>query len=129
MPTTDNLYRNRIKRGVNSDQRAILAYRRIQDKPTTITLWREEAEMDPQIVRIEWRTIVNDRNDDVSESTYRELTIFGVRDHDTVDDTDIKNGDLFVLYGDTYEVQDVAEYTGSVKARGIRSDGRASDDD
>lgn len=100
-------------------QRAILAWRAINDKPSSV-LFRTAAGADlgaAQTVRLE--------NDDVGTTTpetpagigaLRRLVIFGVRNHPTVADTNIKEGYRFNLATDSYRVVDVITSLGEIQA-------------
>ena len=74
-----------------------------------------------QIVRIEFdTTAINERQTDATEASERRLVLFGVRGHHTQADTDLQNGDLFILNDARYEVMDVVLLLGEVQARAER---------
>lgn len=50
----------------------------------------------------------------------RDLIVFGVKDHPTEDDTDLKTGDRFAIGKILWEIRDVIEVTGGVRARAER---------
>lgn len=123
LPTIRNFFRGDMLRGVNHAQRAILAWRRIQDDPVSITLYRDETPLASQTVRIQWRVSLTENQTDRAEGVEREVIIFGVKDHPTVADTDIQDGDLFKKDGVSYEIEDVAMYPGEIQARGVKYSG------
>ena len=43
-------------------------------------------------------------------------TLFGVKDHPTVDDTDVQHGDRFFVGNNEFEIISVAEYPGEIQA-------------
>lgn len=102
--------------------RAVSAWQRIQDSPTSISLARGDVDLDPQTVRIEWTT-VHEKQGEGGEVAARGLVIFGVAGHPTVADTDIQRGDRFRLNGGNYHVIDVAGYPGEIQASAIRLTG------
>ena len=114
-------------RGVPAATKAAGAWNRIQDKSTSITVYRGGVAQTAQTVRIEFRTTqaVN-RQEDMKSAIVRELTIFGVIDHpdEDVSDTDLQTGDLFVYDAIRYEVIDVAKYPGEIQAQAVRMTGR-----
>ena len=115
-----------------SQGRAADAWRRIQQKPTSITVLRTsspEAELilPPQIVRIEYDSAARETgsgsHSEVSGagvSALRELTIFGLQGHASQPDTDIQRDDLFALNGATYVVVDVMPTLGELQAKARR---------
>jgi hypothetical protein len=106
---------------IDGAARAGDAWRRIQDKPSSITLYRDEIAQAAQTVRIEFEsTVINERQGEATEASERRVVLFGVRGHATQPDTDLKNGDLFMLNNQRYEVMDVVLLPGEVQARAER---------
>lgn len=100
-----------------ASKRAQAALNRINDKPTAVTLKRGNSTLTAQTVRIEY-----DSNSSESESTSgtganRKLTIFGIVDHATELDTDIRKNDRFVLGNNEYRVLDTILTIGEIQAR------------
>ncbi|MEO8396495.1 MAG: hypothetical protein ABI700_26110 [Chloroflexota bacterium] len=100
--------------------RAVDAWMRISEQPTTITIRRGGDTLDPQTVRIELSN--NTREDldlrrglDITPSVQRAV-VFGLRDHATVADTDIQRGDRFVIAVTEFEVIGVIDTPGEVQA-------------
>ena len=101
---------------IDAGGRAALAWRRIQDKPSSITILRVGT---AQTVRIEFSETVRESMDISGTGSYRDVVVFGVRDHSdvSVTDTDILARDRFVLNNVEYQVMDVVTTLGEVQAR------------
>jgi hypothetical protein len=99
---------------------AQLAWRRIHDRPTTITIRRGGAALSAQTVRIE--PLLGAREDDDRELNAAALPgvaraiVFGVRGHPTAADTNIQRGDRFIYSGGEAEVTAVVQLPGEVQA-------------
>lgn len=89
---------------ISSENRAVLAWRRIQDRPTAVTFKRVGA---AQTVRIEWDSGASEPRSAAGEAALRTGVLFGIRNHPTEDDTNVRGGDRFVLHSQEYEVVDV----------------------
>lgn len=104
---------------ISGSRRAIAAWRRIQRDPASVTIVREDGTtLDAQTVRVvpeNSRSNTEDNENIVSSATIS-VTLFGVRNHPTTDDTDVKRGDLFRHLGDLYRVVSVRQYPGQVQA-------------
>lgn len=98
---------------ISAAQRAALAWRRISEKPSSITIVRVGA---AQTVRIE-SSGSSKRKGSAGETAVREVVVFGIRDHDAEDDTDIKRKDRFVYQNEEYQVTDIVLTLGEVQAR------------
>jgi len=92
------------------------AWRRINDKPTEITLKRGSTMLDQQLVRVEYSSSANEQVGENSIPGTLTVTLFGVKNHPTVSDTDIQRGDRFVLENVEYEVMGVITTTGELQA-------------
>jgi len=115
-----------------SQNRAEDAWARIQQKPSSITLFRtttpdDVVTLDAQTVRIEYDSAARETGSgSASEvpgagiAAVRELTLFGIKDHPVQSDTDIRRDDMFVLNGDTYIVTDVIPTLGEIQAKARR---------
>ena len=100
--------------------RALEAWIRISEKPTTITIRRNGDALAPQLVRIEFadtaREDVNLRRGlDVTPGVQRAV-VFGLRHHPTIPDTNIERGDRFVVGVTEFEVIGVIDAPGEVQA-------------
>lgn len=98
--------------------RAVSAWLRIQDRPTSISIMRGSDDLEAQTVRIEYSTQAGEASGRAGVSAVRDVTIFGVADHPdaSVEDTDIQKADRIVLSGSEYRVVDVVAYPGEVQA-------------
>ncbi len=103
-------------------QRAINAWQRINDKPSSITIYRNAVAQTAQTVRIEFDD--GSKQDTLSKAggttNERELVIFGVKDHPSITTTDIKDDDSFVYDSQTYQVKGVIRLPGEVQARAVK---------
>lgn len=105
------------------ETRAALAWRRINDKPTSVT-FRTPAgvTLSTQTVRIESDDSAHEAMSDAGLAPERYVIIFGIRNHASLPDSDIAEGYTFVLNGDQYRIIDtiltLGEIQGTGEARG-----------
>lgn len=101
-----------------TSSRAVKAWGRIQDRSTSVTLYRNGAAQAAQTVRLEYLSSVKEQHA-AGEASIRSLLVFGVEGHpDTsVPDTGIAVGDLFTHDGGQYRVIDIVHYPGEIQAR------------
>lgn len=107
---------------IDASRRAVDAWKRIQDKPVTITITRGASTIAAQVVRIEFdETNPNDASTQTTQGvpTY-DLILFGVQNHPTVTANNLQDGDKFRHEGKLYEVRDVIKLPGEVQARAVR---------
>lgn len=108
---------------IDASRRAVDAWKRIQDKPVTITITRAGATIAAQVVRVEFddRADPSDADTPVTQGvpTYI-LILFGVQNHPSVTANDLQDGDRFRYDGKLYEVRDVIKLPGEVQARAVR---------
>lgn len=97
-------------------ERAILAWRRISEKPTSIVVKTSSGSLAAQTVRIESDSRATDTKTVAGGSPRRKVIIFGVYDHPTVANTNLKEGWYFNLGEDRYNIQDVIYTLGEVQA-------------
>lgn len=101
----------------NNTQRAVDAWKRINDKPVSITVIRQSTTLPAQTVRIEYseseRVITGEAN---GMSAVRDVVVFGVKNHPTVTNTDLKYGDRFAYDGQIFKVMFVMSTTGEIQA-------------
>lgn len=101
--------------------RAVAAWGRISDRPTSITLYRGSVVLPSgaQTVRLEYSeaTTSAQKEGKAGMPSERQLIVFGVRNHPdaAIDDTDILRGDRFVYGGDWFRVVDVILLPGEVQ--------------
>lgn len=105
---------------LSAEDRAALAWRRINHRPTEITIRRgngSSAEvLDEQTVRVEWDNAAS-INDGINTTRgTQRVVIFGIRDHAKLPDTDIRRGDQFSLNGVRYDVLSIMTPPGEVQA-------------
>lgn len=107
---------------IDATQRAIDTWERILRKPASVALLRGNQTLSDQTVRI---TFDNPRStargDSGGQYTDRVGVIYGVKDHPTVADTNIKAGDRFAVGTTIYEVMDVMRHPGAIHASFVRT--------
>lgn len=88
--------------------RAITAWNRILEKPTLVRFKPEFGDrLEEQTVRLESDSRASVTAAISGATPRRKVTVFGVINHPTVADTDIKEGYTFNYEQDTYVIQDV----------------------
>lgn len=95
--------------------RAVAAWRRINDKPTSITVIRVGT---AQTVRLEYDTAAGERGGEAGTAGVRGLIVFGVRNYPggTPANTNIRRNDRFIYGSEEYQVIDVMETLGEIQA-------------
>lgn len=102
---------------IDANGRAAAAWKRINDKPTSIAFKKTSGTvLAAQTVRLEWDSNATESLSPAGQTAVRKLTIFGVRDHVTVADTDVAEGYRFVYQGDEYRVVDTLLTIGEIQA-------------
>ncbi len=97
-------------------QRAARAWRRIGDKPTSVTFKKPNGTtLAAQTVRLESDNSASLAESEAGAAPRRKLIIFGVRNHATVTDTDIAEGYRFISGNDLYRVVDIITTLGEVQ--------------
>lgn len=99
-------------RGDTIAARAIAAWQRIQDRPTTLIVRRTGAALAAQTVRVDY-TVGGREDEDVELNPHSlpgiaRVLIYGVRGHATQPDTDLRRGDRAVIMGGEVEIVAVA---------------------
>lgn len=98
-------------------QRAGLAYRRIQDKPTSVAFRTPSGTtLDAQSVRVENDSSASPTMSAAGKSAARRVVVFGIRNHDLLSDTDIEVGYRFILNSEEFRVEDIILTLGEVQA-------------
>lgn len=95
---------------------AIHQWKIIQRNPNSITLKRGTTTLAAQTVSIQPGNEEHQAEVNGVSVTVRDIVIFGVNGHPTVNDTDIKKGDQFAYLGRLYKVTDVIVNMGSKQA-------------
>jgi len=96
--------------------RAHDAWRRISEKPSSVVLKRGATLLPAQTVRVEANSLPSEVEGPAGISSIMRVTLFGVRGHESVADTNIQRGDVFGLNGTRYRVVHVIHQTGEVQA-------------
>lgn len=97
--------------------RAAASAAKINDKATDVALFRNGAKLDPQTVRIAVDSRAREITGPAGRVTLRTCTIFGMRGHADLDDTDILRGDRFVMDDVEYTVVNInRELIGQIQA-------------
>lgn len=97
-------------------QRAALAWRRINDKPTSVTFRTAAgASIAAQTVRIEYASSAAIDESAAGATPVMRVIIFGVRGHATIANTDIKEGYRVVVGTDEYRCVDVILTIGEIQ--------------
>ena len=93
----------------SASQRAQDAWTRINDKPSSISLLRDDTlpYLAAQTVRIEYSIARREVSGAGANTSVRAVTVFGIQGHATVADSDIERNDKFELDGDLYSVVNV----------------------
>lgn len=101
---------------VTEEQRAALAWRRINDKPSSVA-FRTPAgvTLSAQTVRIEPDSAAGMATSDAGAGQVRKAVVFGVRNHATVADTAMDDGYRFVLDGDEYRCVGILKTLGEIQ--------------
>lgn len=112
------------QRTAKAKRRAAHAWRRIHDKeepPTSITL-RTAAGVDraAQTVRIEVDNRASVIGSAAGSVPKMGLIVYGVRNHATLADTIMAEGDRFVLNGDSYRIEDVIDNPGDRQGTAVK---------
>ena len=101
-------------------QRAQDAWRRINNKPSSISLLRDDTlpYLAAQTVRIEYSIAQREVSGAGGSTIVRGVTVFGIQGHASEADTDIERNDKFELDDELYQVVSV-DHTliGEIQAR------------
>ena len=97
-------------------QRAALAWKRIQDKPTSVTFKNTAGTvLAAQTVRIESDSLARPATSEAGMTATRRVVVFGIRNHATLTNTDIKEGYTFILDNDEYRCVDTILTLGEIQ--------------
>jgi len=101
------------ERTLREQERAADAWRRIQEKPVSITL-KTAAGVNraAQTVRVELDNRASVGESAAGITPRMNAIVYGVRNHATVTNTAMAEGDRFVLNGDEYRIVDVIDTIG-----------------
>ena len=102
---------------IDEERRAVDAWRRISRAPVTIKVITLDKRVTPeQIVRIEYDERQFEKEGMTNRTGTNRITVFGVRNHPTIDDTDLRRGDEFVHLNARYRIISVSPYPGEIQA-------------
>ena len=94
-------------------ERAALAWRRINDKPSSVAFRTNAgATIAAQTVRIEYDNVESPTTGNAGKAGKRGVIVFGVLNHATVADSDIKDGYRFALGNDEFRCNAVIDTIG-----------------
>lgn len=100
-------------RTINEQARAADAWQRINDKPQTVTLKTAAgSNRAAQTVRIELDDRATVGGGDTGDAPRMGLIIYGIRNHATLTDTAMAEGDRFVYANDEYRCTDIVDVPG-----------------
>ena len=119
MPSYDGWLGNR-NYSINAERRAVRAWARIQDRPTSITVYRGSTAQTAQTVRIEYDSGAGQEIREAGQASIQKLIVFGVQDHPEEDDTDLQKDDRFTLADGNYRVVSVIYVPGEIQAKAER---------
>ena len=98
---------------------AARAWSLIQRKPQNIVLQRGTTSLAAQTVRVTYSTEETPiEGMGGAQGSRRDVVVFGVKNHPTVTDTDIKRGDKFSYEDRLFKITDVITNLGSIQATG-----------
>lgn len=87
---------------------AALTWRRIQEKPSTIIIFRGDQILDPQIVRIENSNYGNTLRSFINgEVGKQDMHVLGIKNHSHLPDLNIQRGDIFIYDDKQFQVANV----------------------
>lgn len=106
--------------GIQVEDRAADAWRRIQDKASLIVLDRHVSNVDlllqAQTVRVEYDNNASESESDAGRTATRKVILFGIRGHRSLPDTNVKRGDRFAFEGKQFKVVDLVLTIGEIQA-------------
>lgn len=107
------------QRTAKAQKRAAHAWRRLHDKfqpPTSVTFKTAAgATLAAQTVRVESDNTATASESAAGAAAKRKVIVFGIRNHATLTDTDIKEGYRFVLDNDEYRCVDTIITLGEIQ--------------
>lgn len=95
--------------------RAALAWRRINDKPSSVAFRTSSTTLAAQTVRIESDSAASPAESAAGAAPRRKVFVFGVRNHATVADTIMVEGHRFIWAGDEYRILDIILTLGEIQ--------------
>lgn len=102
-------------------QRAVRAWRRIQDRPSSVVLIRGGVDQTAQTVRIEYERVITGMSvSETGQTPVQRIIIFGVKGHPdgTVLNTSLQVNDRFRYDGRWFELTSIVEHPGEIQGFG-----------
>lgn len=94
-------------------QRAALAWRRINDKPSSLAFKNTAGTViAAQTVRVESDSTASPAESAAGAAPRRKVIVFGIKGHSTLADTDMKEGYRCVIGNDEYRCTDIIDTLG-----------------
>ena len=103
---------------IDVSDRALRAWNLIQRDPSSVTLLRQGAKLDPQTMRVELSSGGRTNDMPVGLIGTQIVVLFGIKDHPTLPDTDIKRLDRAVIDNKEYTIDVLIDAPGEVQAFG-----------
>lgn len=104
------------QRTERTQERAADAWKRIQEKPSTITLRTAAgANRAAQTLRLEVDNRASVGESAAGVAPRMNVILYGVRGHATLTDTAMAEGDRFVYAGDQYTIRDIILQVGEIQ--------------
>lgn len=104
------------QRVINEQKRAAQAWRRIQEKPMSVVFKNSANQKLPgQVVRVESDNTATPSMSTVGSAPKRKVIVYGIRNHATLPNTDIKENYVFVYDGDQYRCIDIIITLGEIQ--------------
>jgi hypothetical protein len=100
--------------------RAVSAWKRINDRPSSVVFNRGGVALTTQTVRVEENSGGPESTSPVAVSGVQGVVIYGVMDHPdgSIPDTDMERGDRFWIDGKQYEITGIVKTFGEIQAFG-----------
>jgi hypothetical protein len=110
------LYKTTRSNQIDTGIKAAEAFRRISARPATAVFRTPNGtRLAGQIVRIESDNSATPGESTAGSAPVRKVIIFGIKNHPTLPDTNMKEGYVFVYEGDEYKCVDVITTRGEIQ--------------
>lgn len=101
---------------INEQGRAAEAWRRIQEKPMSVIFKNSAGSKLPgQVVRVESDNTATPSMSTVGTAPKRKVIVYGIKNHATLPNTDMKETYTFVYDGDQYRCIDIIVTLGEIQ--------------
>lgn len=113
---TSRIVKSVQARKLKEEQRAAEALRRIHIKPTMVVFRTPSgARLAAQMVRVESDNTATPGESTAGSAPVRKVIVYGIRNHPTDPNTNMKEGYVFVFEGDEYKCVDVIATLGEIQ--------------